>query len=87
MISIECLVCWVEFFILIVGVLVFLKNYLLVWLIEKNFFRKVYDNEFIKEVLKRSRENFEGLNNLLVKIFSCVESVEKKKDGDKCGLR
>lgn len=65
MISIECLVCWVEFFILIVGVLVFLKNYLLVWLIEKNFFRKVYDNEFIKEVLKRSRENFEGLKNVI----------------------
>lgn len=65
MISIECLVCWVEFFILIVGVLVFLKNYLLVWLIEKNFFRKVYDDEFIKEVLKRSRENFEGLKNVI----------------------
>lgn len=63
--SIECLVCCVELFILRVGVLVFLKNYLLVWLIEKNFFRNIKDNVFIKEVFKRSKENFKGLKYVI----------------------
>lgn len=154
MTSIECPVCRVESFIPTAGVSAFPKNHLLARLIEKNPSRKAYDNEFIKEALKRSRENLEGLknaiqemdvrrnsikkqaenvkkeiqtaanhvidiirdqeqqlllevdqymnnnypettfdkqkeklNNLLAKTSSCVESVEKKKDGDKRGLR
>lgn len=153
--SIECPVCRVESFIPSGGVSAFPKNHLLARLIEKHPSRKANDNEFIKEALKRSKENLEGLkhaiqemdtrrnlikkqaenlkqeiycaanqavkmirdqeeqllvevdqymnnnypettfnkqkeklNNLLAKTSTCVESVEKKKDGAKrAGLR
>lgn len=153
-VTIECPVCRVESCIPSAGVSAFPKNHLLARLIEKNPSRKTNDNEFIKEAVKRSKENLDGLknaiqemdvrrnaikkqaesvkqeiycaanqaikmirdqeeqllvevdqymnnnypettfnkqkeklNNLLAKTSSCVESVEKKKDGAKRTLK
>lgn len=76
-VSIECFVCWVNLFIFIVGVLVFLKNYFLVWLVEKNLLNKMKENEFIREVLKRSEENMGGLKNVIYEMYVCWNLIKK----------
>ena len=75
--SIECPVCRVESFIPRAGVSAFPKNHLLARLIEKNPSRNTKDNEFIKEALKRSKENLEGLKHAIQEMDARRNSIKK----------
>ena len=78
--SIECPVCRVESFIPSAGVSAFPKNHLLARLIEKNPASKTKDNEFIKEALKRSKENLEGLKNAIQEMDTRRNSIIKQAE-------
>ena len=78
--SIECPVCRVESYIPIAGVSAFPKNHLLARLIEKNPSIKTKDNEFIKEALKRSKENVEGLKNAIQEMDVRRNSIKKQAE-------
>ena len=81
--SIECPVCRVESFIPSAGVSAFPKNHLLARLIEKNPSRKACDNEFIRQALKRSKENLEGLKNAIQEMDVRRNSIKKQADSVK----
>lgn len=63
--------CWIEFVILNGGVVVFLKNYLLVCLIECMLGWK--EKEVIKEVLKNCKGKLEGVEIVLKEMEDCYE--------------
>lgn len=75
--SIECPVCRVESFIPRAGVSAFPKNHLLARLIETNPSRNTKNNEFIKEALKRSKENLEGLKHAIQEMDARRNSIKK----------
>ena len=75
--SIECPVCRVVSFIPRAGVSAFPKNHLLARLIEKNPSRNTKDNVIIKETLKRSKENLEGLKHAIQEMHARRNSIKK----------
>lgn len=77
---IECPVCRVESFIPFAGVSAFPKNHLLARLIEKNPSNKAKTNEFIKETLKRSKENLEGLKSAINEMDTRRSSIMKQAE-------
>lgn len=78
--SIECPVCRVESFIPRAGVSGFPKNHLLARLIEKNPSRNTKDSAFIKEALKRSKENLEGLKHAIQEMDARRNSIKKQAE-------
>lgn len=77
-VNIECPVCRVESSIPTAGVSAFPKNHLLARLVERNPSSKAKDNEFIKEALKRSKENVEGLKNAVQEMDVRRNSIKKQ---------
>ena len=85
--SIECPVCRVPSFIPTAGVSAFPKNHLLARLVEKNTSSKTKDKEFIKEALRRSKENVEGLKNAIQEMDLRRSSIKKQAENLRQGIK